>query len=78
MNIKIEKGIKMWGSWDKSKYSTEENRPYRKMKAGDSFYLKVSVSNLVMSSKRWAKRNKPKWRFVVRRDKKGARIWRTK
>ena len=52
--------------------------PWAEMKVEDSFYSTTSRNTLDFSWRAWCKRNKKKWRFTVRKERKGFRVWRVK
>lgn len=69
--IKIDKNIPL--PKPKCKY------PFEKLtKRGYSFFAKTSVPTLNFSAYRFLKLNKLKWKFIIRAEKNGARIWRSK
>lgn len=69
---------------------TRKKYPFNKMDVGDSFAIPVTVgedgdvekaitkatASVRISSRRWALRHKPEWRFVVRRAEDELRCWR--
>ena len=52
--------------------------PWAEMKVGDSFYSTNTGETLGTSARTWCLRNKKKWRFTVRKERKGFRVWRVK
>lgn len=69
--IKIDKGIKIPQPLHK-KY------PFKNMKRGDSFFAKTTTTNITSQAISFRLRNNLKWQFVVKKVRKGARIWRKK
>ena len=71
--IKIEKNVPIPSH--RGKY------PFRDMKVGESFYYDNGTSNyqcLYNASRIFCIREKIDWKFTVRKEGEGARIWRTK
>lgn len=50
--------------------------PWAELQAGDSFFAPCQSAALLQSAKGWAARNAPTWKFIVRKEVGGARIWR--
>lgn len=50
--------------------------PFSKMNVGDSFTAAVKAESLVASARAWAKRQNNGFKFSVRPEGSGARLWR--
>lgn len=72
--IRIERGIDLPNrKRGKSKY------PYEKMRVGDSFEVTGKKKSTVLwGATQWAKNNNKKWKFTIRTEETGIRIWRIK
>ena len=69
--IKIEKNVSL--PQIKNKY------PWDKMKVGDSFAVdKAAINNLHSNANYYLKKTKLKWKFTMRKNGDGVRVWRIK
>lgn len=71
MNFKIDKNIPM-PTRRYSKY------PFNEMEVGDSFFVEGKSNALLSIAKYFAKSQKLDWKFTVRKEVNGTRIWRIK
>lgn len=71
MEFKIQKNVPIPGkAKKKSKY------PFDKMGVGESFAAPIKPQGLYIASRKWAKDNENKARFIVRAENDGSRCWR--
>ena len=71
--IKIEKNVPI--------PQQREKYPFRDMKVGESFYYDNGTSPyqcLYNACRMFSHKQKGDWKFTVRKEGEGARIWRTK
>jgi len=69
MVINIDKGIA-------PPAPKHKHYPFRKMGIGDSFFVETTTRNIMSQAIQFRLRNGLKWKFTVRKEKSGARIWR--
>lgn len=78
MSIKIESGIPLAG------YSSATVFPFNEMKVRDSFMIPAGTESekallyrkLMSSSRYFALKQSPKWKFALRTQPEGVRVWR--
>lgn len=49
--------------------------PFNRLRIGESFFVKMSKNYLYYRARQYSQRN-PDYKFVVRREDNGARVWR--
>lgn len=52
--------------------------PFKDMIIGDSFFVEGKSNALLSIAKYFAKQHKLDWKFTVRKEENGTRIWRIK
>lgn len=52
--------------------------PFPKMQVGDSFWVRKKAGTIYTQGMSWCIKNKKKWKFTTKKEKRGTRIWRTK
>mgnify|MGYP001598963001 FL=1 len=78
--FKIEKGIPL-PSFDEKSHGV--GLPLGDMMIGDSIYVPVEKDRLLVAQRMryqvvvFRKRKKPDWRFTIRLQETGVRVWRT-
>lgn len=70
-NIKIDKNIPL----PEQRYS---KYPFHNMAVGDSFFVNINAGCLLTTAKYFIKKHKTSWKFAVRKENNGTRIWRVK
>jgi len=72
--LKIDKNIPV----PKVKRGRQSSFPFHLMKNGDSIYAETTLHNLRSRAYQWSKTNNKKYKWLVIKEKNGARIWRVK
>ena len=57
---------------------TRSARPFKSMRVGDSFFDLTTPRNLFCCGWQFIKNHKLEWKFTVKKELNGARIWRIK
>lgn len=76
VKIEIEKKVPMPSVGSRGR---QRIYPFDKMSKGDSFFIAEKTPTQLSSvAYNWAKRYSPDSKFIAKREKNGARIWRFK
>ncbi len=80
--MKIDKNIKCPEVGSNPHKASNQKYPWDEMEVGDSLFFKgysfYNQNKYGTVARAWARRNRPNWKFITRRDGDGVRVFRVK